>query len=387
MIPTSRTIQPASAAPAGHRDAAIWRTLDERLARADVAGVLANKLGPIAARSMRHDGRPVPKALETEARLAKTAWISAIPLLNRIRSVYDGPVLLIKGPEVAARYPERARSFMDVDVLAADPHALHAAMRADGCVLVDDPEIYENQDQHHLRPVQWPDTWLRVEIHVRPWWPEGSTAPPVEEIVAAAVPSATGVPGISAPHPAHHAIILASHAWESQPLETLRDLVDVAAVAAEADEGELTATARAWGIERIWRTTYGAATGLLGAPRRTAAVRIWARHLPAVRERSVLSNHLQRWLSPFWRLPPVPALRWIAAAFRQEIFPYPDESWRDKLIRVRYAFANPRAPMSVHRRAWREAAGAESQRQARRPRDPASRARHAHGHARGGRRA
>jgi hypothetical protein len=371
MTPTTGTAQPAPAASAAQRDALIWRTLDELLARAQVGGMLANKLGPLAARSMRMHGRPVPRPLETESRLAKTAWISAIPLLHRIRTVYDGPVLLIKGPEVAARYPDRARSFMDVDVLVPDAQALHDAMRADGCVLVDDPEVYVNQDQHHLRPVQWPDTWLRVEIHVRPLWPQGKTPPPMEEIVAAAVQSATGVPGISAPHPAHHAVILASHAWVSQPLETLRDLVDVAAVAAEADERELTRTARAWGIERIWRTTYDAATGVLGGRRTTAAVQIWGRHLPAVRERSVLSNHLQRWLSPFWGLPPLSALRWIVAAFRQEIYPYPDESWRHKLIRVAYAFANPRAPVSVHERAWREAAGAESQGQARGSRDGA----------------
>lgn len=326
--------------------------------RADPPGVLANKLAPLSAHALRRQGRPVPPIYETQARLAKTAWMTSIPLLARIRAACEGPLLLFKGPEAGALYPDRARSFMDIDLLVPHADKVHAALRANGFIAVDDGVVYEDQDYHHLRPLQWPELWLTVEVHVRAPWPDGHAVPPIGEIVERAVPSATGVRGISAPHPAHHAIILAAHAWMTQPLETLRDLVDIAAVAAQTDEPELTAAARAWGVERIWRTSYGATRSLLGGPQRSAAVRIWGRHLPRVEERSVLGNHLQRWLHNFWGQPMVPALRSTRAALRQEIFPYPGESWREKLIRVRYAFADPSAPVSAHEKSWQTAAGA-----------------------------
>jgi hypothetical protein len=336
------------------REAMIWRRVDDLLAAAAVDGVLANKLGPIAARRLHEQGRPVPPALENEARLARAAWMSSIMLLSRIRSVCEGPLLLIKGPEVAALYPGRARAFMDVDILSPQAQSVHAALRANGFIEVDDPELFTHH--HHLRPLQWPALWLKVEVHQRPMWPKGLTPPSVDEIVAAAVPSATGVPGLSAPDPAGHALILAGHGWVHEPLDTLRDLIDVAAVAARADPARLMALARAWGIERIWRTTYSAANGLVGDGAPTRAVRLWGRHLPAVKERTVLGNHLARSLHSFWALPPRSALRAAARALRFDLFPYDDESWREKLIRVGYAFARPSASRSSHTQAWRAAA-------------------------------
>jgi hypothetical protein len=341
-------------------EATIWRRVDELLATADVEGVLANKLGPLAARRLHEQGGPVPPTLEDEARLARAAWMSSIVLLSRIRSMCEGPLLLIKGPEVAALYPGRARAFMDVDILTPDAEQVHGALRANGFIEVDDPELFIHH--HHLRPLQWPALWLKVEIHQRPMWPKGLTPPSVEEIVAAAVPSATGVPGLSAPDPASHALILAGHAWVHDPLDTLRDLIDVAAVAAQADPARLTALARAWGFERIWRTTYGAANGLVGDGAPTRAVRLWGRHLPAVKERTVLGNHLARSLNGFWALPLRSALRAAARGLRFDLFPYEDESWREKLIRVRYAFARPSASRSSHTKAWRAAAQGHQER-------------------------
>jgi Uncharacterised nucleotidyltransferase len=328
----------------------MWRSLCELISDADLAGLQANKLGPIAARCLRDRGRVVPTALEHEARRARAAWMASRPLLERIRSLCDGPLVLIKGAEVAALYPERARSFQDVDILSPNAEQVHAALLAGGFVEVDDPEVYK-VDQHHLRPLQWPGIWLWVEIHLRPLWPRVLTPPPMEDIVSSAVPSATGIAGISAPHPAHHAIILSSHSWVTMPLGNLRDLVDVAAVAAQTDEETLAAVARAWGVGRMWRTTYSAAKGLLGGRGPTPAVRLWARQLPAVREYNVLDNHLQRWLNGLWGLPLRPAMRSIGAVFLQELSPYPNETWRDKVIRVVNAFIKPRAPMSLHTKA------------------------------------
>jgi hypothetical protein len=324
------------------------------LADADVDGIRFNKLGPLAARIWREQGRAVPAPLAGDARLATAAWMSSLPLLRRIREVTEGPLLLIKGPEVAALYPGRARRFMDLDLISPQADAVHAALRADGFVEVEDPELFVNH--HHLRPLQLPEHWIRVEIHQRPGWPPELPPPPVQDIIAAAVPSLTGVPGISAPDPASHALILAGHAWVHDPLDTVRDLIDVAVVTERADLARVNALARQWGIERIWRTTYGSADGLLRTGRRTQAVRVWGRHLPAIKERTVLGNHLQRWLNGFWGLPPRAISPWIRDVFRQELFPYADESWRDKLIRVRRAFTKPRSSMSVHTQAWRDEA-------------------------------
>jgi hypothetical protein len=330
----------------------MWRSVCELISDADIAGIKTNKLGPMAAYCLRDRGRPVPPELERDARQARAAWMASRPLLERIRSVCEGPLLLIKGAEVAALYPNRARSFSDLDILCPDARAVHTALLAGGFVEVDDPEVYE-VEQHHLRPLQWPGIWLWVEVHLRPLWPQALTPPPIEDIISAAVPSATGVAGISAPAPEHHAIILASHSWETMPLGNLRDLVDVAAVTAQTDVETVEAAARAWGVGRLWRTTYNAANGLFGTADRSLAVRVWARHLPAVREYNVLDNHLKRWLNGLWGFPPRLALRSIGVVFHQELFPYPDESWRDKFMRVLNAFTKPRAPMSVHTRGWR----------------------------------
>jgi hypothetical protein len=282
------------------------------------------------------------------------AMMIAKPLLERIRASCDGPLVLVKGPEVASLYPDHARSFSDVDLLAPDADAVHRRLRAAGFVEVDDPELF--RDHHHLRPLKWPTLALKVEIHMRPSWPRGVEPPTLEEIVEGAVSSQVGVDGISAPNPIHHPLIIAVHAWEHDPLRSLRDLIDVAAVSAGSPDGELDRTARAWRIPGIWRTTRGAAGTLLGGERPTMPVRLWGRHLASVRERTVLDNHLQRWLHAFWEQPLHEAVAETADAFRQELLPLPGEPWHAKLTRVGYAVRHPRKPLSAHTAGWREAA-------------------------------
>ena len=332
-------------------EAPIWQAVDGLLERASVEGVLAHKLGALAARRLRRRDEPVPPELQAEEQLARAAFLTAIPLLGRIRECAGGPLVVIKGPEVASLDPGRARSFVDLDLLTVDGRAVHAALVQAGFVEVDDPELF--RDHHHLRPLQVPGLWLKVEIHLRPMLPDGVVSPPIDEIIEAALPSATGVDGISGPHPVHHALMLAAHGWVHEPLHTLRDLVDVAAVAAQADETELAATARAWGIERIWRTTERASRALLGGGDTTAALRLFGRHLTGVRERTVFDNHLQRWLHSFWELPFHRALLATGTAFEQALLPEPGESWREKLVRVRHAVLHPGSAMSSHTADWR----------------------------------
>ena len=332
----------------------IWRAVDRLLEGASVEGILVHRLGALGARRLRRLGRPVPPGLHAAERAAATSAMLARPLLERIRSVCDGPLVLIKGPEAARLYPGGARNFSDVDLLVLDARRVHDALKANGFVEVDDPELF--LDHHHLRPLQATGLGLKVEIHSGLPWPVGIEPPALREIVDAAGPSKTGVDGISAPDDGHHALILAAHAWVHDPLGTLRDLVDVAAVAAAVSEPELDRAARAWGIERVWRTTHCVAEALLDGSPKPLPLRVWARHLEPVRERTVLENHLERWLHSFSERPPAAALGATASVLRQEFLPTPGEPWRYKLIRVGHAFRHPRAPLSSHIADWRKAA-------------------------------
>jgi hypothetical protein len=336
------------------RAGGMWSAVDRLLQGADPEGIRVHRLGALAARRLRRLGEPVPPELNAAERAAATSAMLTRPLLERIRAICDGPLVLIKGPEVARLYPGGARNFSDVDLLVPDPPRVHDALKASGFAEVDDPELFLHH--HHLRPLRSPSFGLKVEIHSSLPWPIGIEPPALQEIVDAAGPSKTGVDGISAPKPGHHALILAAHAWVHDPLGTLRDLVDVAAVAAAVPEPELDRTARAWGIHRVWRTTSGAAAALLDGRPEPLPLRIWARHLEHVRERTVLENHLERWLHSFSELPPTAALGATAAVLRQEFLPTPGEPWRHKLIRVAHAFRHPRAPLSSHITGWRKAA-------------------------------
>jgi Uncharacterised nucleotidyltransferase len=327
-------------------DGALWQSVDRLLHGADVDGIRAHKLGALAARLLRRRGEPVPPPLAGDERGAAAAVVMARSLLQQIRSLSEGPLVVFKGPEVARLYPGSARTFGDVDLFTPNAHAVQRALVAAGLLEVDDPDVF--RDHHHLRPLRSPRVGLMVEIHTAPLWPEGTKPPPLEEIVERSVPAGVGVEGLSAPDPVHHALILAAHAWNHDPLRTLRDLVDIAAVSAGRSDEELTRAADAWGIGRIWRTTRAATRALLGEGPATVPLRIWARHLGSVRERTVLDNHLMRWLHSFWELPPRAAVADLRTALRLTFLPNADESWGEKLVRTRQGLLHPGTRMSSH---------------------------------------
>jgi Uncharacterised nucleotidyltransferase len=326
--------------------AALWQAVDVLLDSAEITGIRAHKLGALAARLRRRNGRPVPPALAADERGSAVAVVMARPLLEHIRGLCDGPLVLVKGPEVARLYPGSARTFGDVDLFAADAHAAQSALLANGYVEVDDPEPFA--DHHHLRPLKAPAVGLKVELHTAPLWPAGTAAPPLEEILERAVPAGVGADGISAPDPVHHALILAAHAWSHDPLQTLRDLVDIAAVSAGRSDAELAQAAEAWGIPKIWRTTRAAIRALLEGGPTTVPLRVWARHLRSMRERTVLDSQLMRWLHVFWELPPRAAVTDLRTAVRMTLLPARDESWREKLARTGRGITHPGEPMSTH---------------------------------------
>jgi hypothetical protein len=318
----------------------LWEAVDALIDRAPSEDDLrSHRLEVLAARRFRTLGRPIPADFAAEERFAAVALLTTPLLLERVRAAYDGPAMVLKGPEVAARYPDPAlRGYGDIDLLVPDAEAAHRALLAAGFQLVGDPELYV--DIHHLRPVVANGFPLTIEVHSRPKWLDPLAPPATDVLFESAQASATGVAGMLAPSPAQQALLLAVHSWAHEPLRRLRDMIDIAAVAAAADPAEIELLARAWRIERIWGTTIAAVDALLADQRTTWALRMWAQNLGRVRERTVLENHLQRWVSDFWAMPPLAAARTLPRTFLEEVGPGGGETWRDKLSRTALAVRN-----------------------------------------------
>ena len=90
-------------------------------------------------------------------------------------------------------------------------HKPRSALCATGFVEVGNLELFK--DIHHQRPLWLPGFPLTVELHHEPKWPERLGSAPGRELLDAAIPSGSGVEGISTLPAAHHALALAAHSW------------------------------------------------------------------------------------------------------------------------------------------------------------------------------
>jgi hypothetical protein len=267
-------------------------------------------------------------------------------VLARVRAICDGPILVLKGPETAAVYPlPWLRPYTDVDVLVRDAREVERRLRAAGFEGVGDAMDWESL--HHVQRLYAPDLGASVEVHRRPKWVAGGAPPDVDELLATAVPSATGVGGVLAPSPSHHAVLLAAHAWAERPLGRLGDIVDVAAALSSAPPGVDELVAR-HGLERVWRATMLATDFLLGTQRPTWTTSTWARHLRDARDRTVAESHLARLLEPFAALPPAQASVGLSRALHRTLQPGHGEGWRKKLARSGRALRSARTPLPDH---------------------------------------
>ncbi len=214
-------------------------------------------------------GGRFPRALvDARAPLGGARALRRRPLLDRVRAATDVPLLLFKGPEVAARYPDPAlRMFRDVDLIARTPgrrserFSLAAASRRSAI-----PSSVPGHSPSAAPEVARAAAGRRASLA-----PEVGRAPrrPRRRVVVRgrAARQLTGADGCWRPSPARHAVLLAVHSWAHEPLRILRDMVDVAALAAEASREEVAEVAREWGVERLWATTVGRARlHLLGRP-------------------------------------------------------------------------------------------------------------------------
>jgi hypothetical protein len=329
------------------RAAAVRAGLDRLVERADAHALVFHRVEPLAAERLRRLGREVPGELAELERLGAAFALAATAHLARARAAIDGPLLLLKGPELAALYPEPSlRISRDLDLLVPDPRSAQAALLAAGFAEAGDPALYDRAP--HLVPLAWPGLPVELEVHGRPNWLPWLAAPAGGELLDGAVPSASGVEGVLAPAPEKHLLVVAVHAWTHGPLQRLRDLLDVALLSGEADLAEADRLARVWGIERLWRATAAIADSLfLGEPP-PRALRGWARNLAEARERTVLEQHSARWRCWFDALPPRLAVRAALDEVRQDVTPDTGETWSDKLRRTRRALRNAFVRRSRH---------------------------------------
>jgi len=342
---------PDAPAVTGLTEGELWARVDDIVTGARSIDALRHHgVELIAASLWRRQGLPVPEELRPDEQGATLKALGVPVVLRRARAAYDGTLVLMKGPEVGARYPEPAlRPFCDLDLLVDDPATAHRALVAAGFLEAGEPARYERA--HHLRPLVWPGLPLFVELHNEPNRPAWVPPPNRAELLELTQPSATGVPGLLAPVPAAHAVLLVAHSWAHAPLRRLLDLIDLTVVL-ERDQDRVLARelAERWGLGRVWRTTIAAADALLRNHGSAPALAIWGRHLAAVRERTVLETHLTRWAGPVSGLPRtrVRAVGGATRIFTDAARPKGDERWIDAVRRTRLAIAHAPRPQSQH---------------------------------------
>jgi hypothetical protein len=324
--------------------AELWTAAQELVGRArSPADLRAHGLHLLAAARLRAVGRPVPEQLVLDERRAAIATIAVPTLLQRARAACDGRLMIMKGAEVALRYPDPAlRPFKDIDLLADDAAAAQRALLAAGFHEVGLP------NDHHLRPLAWPGLPTTLEVHRAVHWVQGLKAPSLGELFEAAEPSGLGVAGILAPAPHHHVLLLTAHAWAHEPLRRLIELVDIAAVTLETDPAALRTLARRWRCERMWRSTQLAIDAVLYGASRPLALRTWARHLDDARERTVLENRVQRLAGPAWGLSARRVPCAVLCACAVHLRRHDGEGWRTKLVRAVSTARNAALPTSEH---------------------------------------
>lgn len=334
--------------PPGGRQ--LWERVDGLLERTDDPSALrAHRLHLLAAHRLRRLGLPVPPAFQEE--LVRSAWIALLaPLvLASARRAFGGRMVLLKGLEVCACYPEPStRPFADLDVLVDDAPAAQRALIGAGFREVGDPRLY--RDIHHRRPLVHPDVPVPVEIHEAPKWVPWSAPPRAGELLERAVPGRAGVDGVLALPAAEHAIVLAVHSWAHEPLRRALELVDVAAVGSGADPDEAAALASRWGVGRLWRTTTRAIEGLLEGRPLPPSVRVWARGLVELRERTVLESHLERWVGGFSERSFPRALSGVPGALLADVRRHAGDDWSKKARRSGVAIRHAMRPRSDHDR-------------------------------------
>jgi hypothetical protein len=312
---------------------ALWQRVDELAALAPrLSDLRYHRLHLVAAAHARRRGEAVPAALRAAQRDQAAIALATPRVLARVRAACDGTLLLMKGAAAAAHWRDpRLRPWADADLLTDDAEAVHRSLLAAGFVELEEGRLYHRL--HHLAPLALPGEPVFVEIHRRPHWPD-DRVPAFGEIAAAAHPCALGIDGLLAPDPAHHAVLLAGHAWSHEPLGRIGQLVDVAAAGLAGGLDAGAAVARDWGAARMWDATARTVDALLLDGDPAAGSRTWTRHLQLARERTVLEEHLARIRGPVACAPRLSAPAAGVRAVAETLSRSQDEPWPVKLRRT-----------------------------------------------------
>lgn len=327
----------------------LWRRVDALIDRSpSLADLRSHRLHLLAARRWRSLGRPVDAALAVEELSAVQRTLATDALLDALDASLDQDAIVLKGPSVAALYPDRTlRPSYDLDILVADSSSAQRALVTAGFVPVGPfPDEYY-AELHHERPLAMPDRSApSIEIHSRCNWVTWSRSPRFGDLLP--LSKASDHPRLRILEPEAHALILSAHSWTETPLRRLSDLVDIAALMTGADHARAAALAQQWQIARMWNATLEVIATLFGDAPAPLSVRTWGRNLPVVRDRTVLETHLRRWLGPFWALDPRRALYASGRAVLDDLTPTPGETWQNKLKRVRLGVRSPMRSSSEH---------------------------------------
>ena len=217
----------------------VFSRLDELLDNApSLHDIEHHRLLLVAARRRRELGLEVPQRMVAAERMAAAGSMAAPVLMAKVRDALDGPMLVMKGAEVAHHYPDPAlRSYGDLDLIVPDAERSQQQLLDAGFELCGEAWVYEGI--HHLRPLRAPGLPLLVELHHEPKWIDRLEPPAVHELLELGVPAPHLCDGVLVLPPAPHALVMAAHTWGHYPLTPLRDLLDIALVARIADSAEI----------------------------------------------------------------------------------------------------------------------------------------------------
>lgn len=312
------------------------------------ANVATGGLGSLVAWRLEGRGEAVPEHLQRQKTGAAHATVTAPWLLERMRGVIDGPMLLLKGPEVAACYPRPAlRPFGDLDVLVADVTAAERALVEAGFTLKGSEESIL-PGYIHDRPLRYQHLPLSIELHRSPGWLNWMTPPSNETLFAMGVPSVTGVDGVTTLPPAAHALFLAVHSWRHGPYHSLLQLIDIDLMRGRTSPTEIATLATAWRISELWRRTTAMIDWLFyEGPPPGRVDRYWARHLEAWRPRTTREYYVATRSKGLAADNPAARVRAVAADVGATVALRPGESVTD-VVRYTWRQVVTRAHSSAH---------------------------------------
>jgi hypothetical protein len=271
-------------------------------------------------------------------------------VLQRARDACDEDLLVLKGLSIASRYPvEHLRPMGDLDLLSSQPERTQTALLSAGFQPVGPfPDDYYD-GLHHLRPLQWPGVvGPVVEVHRRANWVSWRTPPKASDLMGHGVPASFGVGDVLELSPEANAIVLTAHSWGELPLRRIGDLFDLRVVLRSADIKAAQALARAWGLDRVLRTSLAASQAVFEGASPTTPLRSWARNLTDTSETKVYEAHIRRWCAPFWATTPRQAVRLTSRELLNDLLPTPDESWSNKVTRIWEAVRHPKRSQADH---------------------------------------